>query len=102
MYDNPYAGRCLIYLLEKKQIKKTDLLPLVNSHALDTLVDFLENNGIIDVKEEQTRTKTFHITLTEKGEAIANLYSKMQVVESGGEDETNYGSSSFEVDKMKE
>ncbi len=79
-----YSHPLLIRLLEKDEIMKTDLMDIVkNIQTLDKLLKNLESDGLVSIKEKIMGRKTFYVSLTAKGKAIAMELKKADDIASG-------------------
>ncbi len=79
-----YSHPLLIRLLEKDEIMKTDLMDIVkNIQTLDKLLKSLEGDGLVTIKEKIIGRRTFYVSLTPKGKAIAMELKKADDIASG-------------------
>ncbi len=74
-----YVIDTLRYIYEKGTIKKTDLLEIITSSwTLDKLVPKLEKDGLIKVEVSKMGRKTYTISLTNKGRAVAEQLKRAE------------------------
>ena len=98
VFDNPYTGKCLIYILEKEKIMKSELLQFANNHAIDKALDLLQRLELINIREERTKYLTYWITLTDEGIKTAKLYKQLRNINNIDEtEEENYRTPSTSV-----
>ncbi len=103
IYDDPYAGAFLVYILEHDRIMKSELLPIANNRTGEATLKFLESKDLINIKEETKPRQIFWITLTDKGYNVAMKYKAINDIENGitPEPENNYNTSKESVSVMK-
>jgi len=103
IYDDPYAGAFLVYILEHDRIMKSELLPIANNRTGEITLKFLESRGLINIKEESKPRQIFWITLTDKGYNVALKYKEISDIEKGltPEPENNYGAPKESISVMK-
>jgi len=91
-----YYVPVLRYLLEHGTVKKYDLRHIVKSSGtMDKLLPKLEAEGLISMKEEILGRRTYLVSLTDKGQAVAEQLKKAEQVAEGRE------ISEFLTDDMK-
>jgi len=91
-----YYVPVLKYLLERGSVKKYDLRDIVKSSGtMDKLLPKLEAEGLISIKEKILGRRTYFVSLTKKGQAVAEQLKKAEQVAEGGE------ISEFLTDDMK-
>lgn len=74
-----YVIDTLRYIYEKGTIKKADLLEIITSSwTLDKLVPKLEKDGLIKVEVSKMGRKTYTISLTNKGRAVAEQLKRAE------------------------
>lgn len=79
-----YAIDALRYILTKGEIRKTDLLEIITSSwSLDKLIPKLEKDGLINVEVSKMGRKTYTISLTDKGRAVAEQLKRAEEVATG-------------------
>ncbi len=79
-----YAVDVLKYILQKGRIKKSDLLEIITSSwTLDKLIPKLEKDGLISLSESVVGRRTYSISLTPKGRAVAEQLKKTDEVAKG-------------------
>ena len=72
------------FLLEKRTIRKYDLTKIIkSSNTLDKLVNGLEKDGYITIKEEIVGRRTYEISLTEKGREVAEQLKRVAAAAKG-------------------
>jgi DNA-binding PadR family transcriptional regulator len=63
---------------ENREVVKTSLLPIVpNSYSLERYLRELAANGLISIREEKIVRKTFYVSLTLKGRAVAEQLKRV-------------------------
>ena len=81
-----YYVPVLRYLLEHGTVKKYDLRHIVKSSGtMDKLLPKLEAEGLISMKEEILGRRTYLVSLTDKGQAVAEQLKKAEQVAEGRE-----------------
>lgn len=82
--DLKYAKSVLVRLINKKDAKKSDLFDIVRSHqVLDNLLNALERDNYLEIKENERGPKRYSISLTSKGIAVANQLQRANDIASG-------------------
>jgi DNA-binding MarR family transcriptional regulator len=82
-----YYVPILKYLLEHGVVKKYDLREIVKSSGtMDKLLPKFEAEGLISIKEEMLGRRTFFVSLTPKGRAVAQQLKKAEEVSEGKSD----------------
>jgi len=76
--SHKYATAILIYLLDHKISKKTDLEKVSTMHTIDKLLPLLEKSGLISVIEKRIGRRVYDIQLTDKGKMLAESLKKAQ------------------------
>lgn len=77
------AIEVLIYLLENDSSKKTDLQSVATMHTVENLLPLLENEDLIEIREEFIGRRTYIISLTVKGRKVADQLRKAQLFAEG-------------------
>ena len=91
-----HASEILIFLLNQGKIKKTDLLEIVSSSdSLSNTLRKLQDDGLIIMETKIIGRKTIYLSLTEKGQTVAEQLKKAEQVAEGNE------ISDFLTDDMK-
>jgi len=91
-----HASEILIFLLNQGKIKKTDLLEIVSSSdSLSNTLRKLQDDGLIIMETKIIGRKTIYLSLTEKGQTVAEQLKKAEQVVEGNE------ISDFLTDDMK-
>jgi len=86
----------LFFLHEHGVVNKSDIGSVITSPPILTRVlDSMESDGLLTIKESKIGRKTFKVELTEKGQAVAEQLKKAEQVAEGGE------ISEFLTDDMK-
>lgn len=79
-----HVSSLLIFLLDKDNVHKTDLVSVVHSNtSVDKLVNELKNEGFLLVRREFAGRNTYYISLTEKGKTTAEKLKEAQEVSEG-------------------
>ena len=79
--DLKYAKSLLLELSKKEMSKKIDLSGVVRSHqVLDNLLSSLEKDGYIRIGEARIGHKTYSVTLTSKGQLMAEQLKKAEQI----------------------
>ena len=79
--DLKYAKSILIELSKKEISKKIDLSGIIKSHqVLDNLLSSLEEDGYININETKIGHKTYSVTLTLKGQKMAEQLKKAEYI----------------------
>ena len=66
---------------ENKEVVKTSLLPIVpNSYSLERYLKELLADGLVSIREERIVRKTFYVSLTPKGRAVAEQLKRMDAI----------------------
>ena len=66
-----HAGEILVFLLNRGEIKKTDLLEIISSSdSLSRVLRRLDEEGFIHIETRIMGRKVIHINLTPKGRAV--------------------------------
>ncbi len=66
---------------ENKEVVKTSLLPIVpNSYSLERYLRELVVDGLVNIREEKIVRKTFYVSLTPKGRAVAEQLKKVDAI----------------------
>ena len=82
-FPSDASSKILLFLLKNGVVKKTDLLSISTMHTVEkTLLD-LNTNGFIEVKEEFIGRRTYKISLTSKGHAVAEQLKKAEEAAKG-------------------
>ena len=69
----------LEFLLREGEVYKTKMIPIVSSPPILTnVLDKLESDGLINIKEKRMGRKSFLISLTPKGRAVAEQLKKAE------------------------
>ncbi|OWP57542.1 MAG: hypothetical protein B2I17_00145 [Thermoplasmatales archaeon B_DKE] len=77
--DLKYANTVLRRLTEKDSFMKHELFDVVTSNqTLDKLLDALEEDGYITKKLSEYGRRTYEITLTPKGRAVAEQLKRAE------------------------
>jgi DNA-binding MarR family transcriptional regulator len=75
--EERHASEILLFLLERGEIKKTDLLKVVSSSdSLSRVLRILNEDGFINIETKIAGRKIIHINLTPKGRAVAEQIKK--------------------------
>jgi len=76
------AQRLILQLYDSnKEVVKTSLLPVVpNSYSLERYLRELQKDGLINIREEKIVRKTFYVSLTPKGRAVAEQIRRISEV----------------------
>ena len=84
-YISERAQKILLALLdEKEEVVKTSLLRIVsNSYSLDKHLETLQSLDLINIREEKIVRRTFYVSLTTKGRAVAEQLRKADDIASG-------------------
>ena len=91
-----HASQILTFVFSRGRIKKTDLLEIVSSSdSLSKTLRKLQDDGLIIMETKVIGRKTIYISLTDKGQAVAEQLKKAEQVAEGGE------ISEFLTDDMK-
>ena len=76
-----HVSSVLLYLLRKGEVKKTDIVSVVRSNTtVDKLTGELVKEGLISIRKEFAGRKTYTISLTPKGRAVAEQLKKADEV----------------------
>ena len=78
MLNNRYTVKCLSYISERTEIKKTELLKFCNANALSNLLKDAETANLVEVREERHPQTVYKISLTEKGEHVVGMYKRIE------------------------
>ena len=66
---------------ENKEVVKTSLLPIVpNSYSLERYLRELVADGLVSIREEKIVRKTFYVSLTPKGRAVAEQLKRVDAI----------------------
>ena len=69
---------------ENKEVVKTSLLPIIpNSYSLERYLRELVKDGFVNIREEKIVRKTFYVSLTPKGRAVAEQLKKVEEIAKG-------------------
>jgi len=91
-----HASQILTFVFSRGRIKKTDLLEIVSSSdSLSNTLRKLQDDGLIIMETKVIGRKTIYISLTDKGQAVAEQLKKAEQVAVVGE------ISEFLTDDMK-
>jgi DNA-binding MarR family transcriptional regulator len=91
-----HASQILTFVFSRGRIKKTDLLEIVSSSdSLSNTLRKLQDDGLIIMETKVIGRKTIYISLTDKGQAVAEQLKKAEQVAEGRE------ISEFLTDDMK-
>jgi len=91
-----HASQILTFVFSRGRIKKTDLLEIVSSSdSLSKTLRKLQDDGLIIMETKVIGRKTIYISLTDKGQAVAEQLKKAEQVAEGRE------ISEFLTDDMK-
>jgi len=76
------AQRLILQLYDSnKEVVKTSLLPVIpNSYSLERYLRELQKDGLINIREEKIVRKTFYVSLTPKGRAVAEQIRRISEV----------------------
>jgi len=81
-----HASQILTFVFSRGRIKKTDLLEIVSSSdSLSKTLRKLQDDGLIIMETKVIGRKTIYISLTDKGQAVAEQLKKAEQVAEGGE-----------------
>ena len=80
LLNNRYTVKCLSYIGEKSEIKKTELLKFCNANALSNLLKDAESADLVEVREEKHPQTVYKITLTKKGEDVVDMYKRIESI----------------------
>ncbi len=72
------SSKILLLLLKKGNVKKTDLLPIATMHTVEKILPELTKNELITIKEEFLGRRTYEISLTPKGRAVAEQLKRAE------------------------
>ena len=78
LLNNRYTVKCLSYISERTEIKKTELLKFCNANALSNLLKDAETANLVEVREEKHPQTVYKISLTEKGEYVVGMYKRIE------------------------
>ena len=78
LLNNRYTVKCLSYISERTEIKKTELLKFCNANALSILLKDAETANLVEVREEKHPQTVYKISLTEKGEHVVGMYKRIE------------------------
>ncbi len=78
LLNNRYTVKCLSYISERTEIKKTELLKFCNANALSNLLKDAETANLVEVREERHPQTVYKISLTEKGEHVVGMYKRIE------------------------
>jgi predicted transcriptional regulator len=78
LLNNRYTAKCLSYIGEKSEIKKTELLRFCNANALSSLLKDAESANLVEIREEKHPQTVYKINLTKKGEDVVNMYKRIE------------------------
>lgn len=78
LMNNRYIVKCLTYIGDNSEIKKTELLKFCNANALSNLLKDAEAVDLVEIKEEKHPQTVYKISLTKKGEDIVGLYKNIE------------------------
>ena len=78
LLNNRYTVKCLSYISERTEIKKTELLKFCNANALSNLLKDAETANLVEVREEKHPQTVYKISLTEKGEHVVGMYKRIE------------------------
>lgn len=78
LLNNRYTVKCLSYIGENTEIKKTELLKFCNANALSNLIKDAESANLVNVREEKHPQTVYKISLTKKGEDVVNMYKQIE------------------------
>ena len=79
--EDRHAGEILVFLLNRGEIKKTDLLEIVSSSdSLSRVLRRLDEEGFIQVETKIMGRKVIHINLTPKGRLVAEQLMKAEKI----------------------
>jgi DNA-binding HxlR family transcriptional regulator len=66
---------------QNREVVKTSLLPIIpNSYSLNRYLTELSRDGLVNIREEKIVRKTFYVSLTLKGRAVAEQLKRMDEV----------------------
>ena len=85
LLNNRYTVKCLSYIGEKSEIKKTELLKFCNANALSSLLKDAEYADLVEVKDEKHPQTVYKISLTEKGEEVVGMYRRIESIMNGSD-----------------
>ena len=78
LLNNRYTVKCLSYISERTEIKKTELLKFCNANALSNLLKDAETANLVEVREEKHPQTVYKISLTEKGEHVVGMHKRIE------------------------
>ena len=78
LLNNRYTVKCLSYISERTEIKKTELLKFCNANTLSNLLKDAETANLVEVREERHPQTVYKISLTEKGEHVVGMYKRIE------------------------
>ena len=78
LLNNRYTVKCLSYIAEKSEIKKTELLKFCNANALSNLLKDAEAAKLVEIREEKHPQTVYKITLTKKGETVVDMFKDIE------------------------
>jgi DNA-binding HxlR family transcriptional regulator len=79
MLDTP-AVKILLFILEKKEVRFTDLAKLISSRgALSTNLKSLEQEGLVTRRVVTSKPIQAYYSLTEKGQKVSKLFSNLRM-----------------------
>ena len=85
LLNNRYTVKCLSYIREKSEIKKTELLRFCNANALSNLLKDAESADLVEIREEKHPQTVYKINLTKKGEDVVNMYRRIEDIMNGND-----------------
>ena len=85
LLNNRYTVKCLSYIGEKSEIKKTELLRFCNANALSNLLKDAESADLVEIREEKHPQTVYKINLTKKGEDVVNMYRRIEDIMNGND-----------------
>jgi len=81
--SNKNAVPIMIQLLEKETTSKSDLLKVSSMHTINNILSQLEKEGYVNVEEEFIGRRTYLISLTPKGRAVAEQLKRAEEAAEG-------------------
>ena len=77
-------SKILLLLLDKGHAKKTDLLSITTMHTVERALSELLKGDLITIKEEFIGRRTYEISLTPKGRAVAEQLKRAEEIAQKG------------------
>ena len=85
LLNNRYTVKCLSYIGERSEIKKTELLKFCNANALSNLLKDAESADLVEIREEKHPQTVYKINLTKKGEDVVTMYKRIEDLMNGND-----------------